>query len=282
MYALKSVNDRGDALTLTDTPNYTLYKIDGLTPPKATINSSVNTTTDGSKINSVRLENRNIVIYLKIEGDAEKNRIELYKYFPVKRAVTLYYTNGTRDVFIKGVIESNEIAIFEPKQVAQISIICEKPYFAEIDELITVFGDVVPLFEFPFSIPAEGIEFSIIERNARRNIINTGEVESGIIIELFAFGEVVNPVIYDAMTREHIALKFTMQQSDKIIINTNTGEKTITLIRNGEESNVLGYMRPDSVFLMLQPGDNVYTYECESGGTNLQLTFTSSILYSGV
>ena len=62
MYSLKVENDRGNTLELTNNPNYTVFKIEGLNPPHATINSSVNTTTGGSNINSVRLENRNIVI----------------------------------------------------------------------------------------------------------------------------------------------------------------------------------------------------------------------------
>ena len=87
MYSLKVENHRKDTLELTNNPNYTVYKIEGLNPPPAVINSSVNTTSDGSKINNTRLESRNIVIYTTIEGDVEANRINLYKYFPVKKTV---------------------------------------------------------------------------------------------------------------------------------------------------------------------------------------------------
>lgn len=282
MYTLSVENERGDSLDLTGNPNYTVYRIDGLTPPKATINSSVNTTTDGSKISSVRLENRNIVLYLTIEGEVEKNRIELYKYLPVKRRVTLYYKNNTRDVHITGVVESNEPAIFDQKQIAQISIICENPFFVELNDQVTAFGDVVSLFEFPFSIPAEGIELSQIIKNTRKCILNPGDVDTGLIIELMASGTVVNPVIYDTINRTQMALKYTMTAGDKITINTNIGKKGITLLRNGEESNLLGYMRPDSSWLYLMPGDNVFTYDCENGASNLSLAFISSILYTGV
>ena len=124
MYSLKVENERGEALELTGNPNYTVYKIEGLNPPQATINSSVNTTTDGSSINSVRLENRNIVIYTTIEGDVEANRINLYKYFPVKKTVKLYFSNSSREVYIEGKVELIECDLFSNKQVAQISIIC--------------------------------------------------------------------------------------------------------------------------------------------------------------
>ena len=282
MFTLKVKNDRGDLLNLSNNRNYTVYKIDGLTPPQAAISTSVNTTMDGSTINSARIESRNIVIYLTINGSVESNRINLYKYFPVKRAITLYFSNGARDVHINGTVELIECDLFSSRQVAQISIICPKPYFKDVDELVSSFSDISSLFQFPFSIPASGIEFSAITTNIRKTIVNTGDIESGIIIKLFATGTVVNPTIYNVLKRTQMSLKVTMQASDTIIINTNVGEKSVSLVRAGESTNILGYMGRDSEWLTLEAGDNVFTYECESGGSNLQLTFTTALLYSGV
>lgn len=282
MYTLKVQNDRGDMLSLSDNKKYNVYKIEGLNPPKANINSAANTTTDGSNINSVRLENRNIVIYMTIEGEVEANRINLYKYFPVKKTVTLYFSNGSRDVYIEGTVELIECDLFTNKQVAQISIICPKPYFKDIDYLITTFGDISSLFAFPFAISKDGVEVSAVTSNVRKSIINSGDVETGVIIKLFAVGVVVNPVIYDVFKKTHLRLNFTLQASDTIVINTNVGEKSIELIRDGVATNLMGYMAKDSKWLTLESGDNVFTYDCDSGGSNLQLTFTSSILYGGV
>lgn len=282
MYSLKVENDRGDALELTNNRKYTVYKIEGLTPPQATINASVNTTTDGSNINSVRLGNRNIVIYTTIEGDVEANRINLYKYFPVKKTVKLYFSNGVRNIYIEGTVELIECNLFTTKQVAQISIICPKPYFKDVNDLITVFGDVIKMFEFPFKIPKDGVEISTISTNQRRKIVNTGDVETGVLIKLFATGTVVNPVIYDTLNRTQLKLNFTMLPSDSIVINTNIGEKSIELIRDGVTSNAMGYMAQDSTWFILEAGDNIFTYDADSGNSNLQLTFTTSILYSGV
>ena len=282
MYSLKVENDRGNTLELTNNPKYTVFKIEGLNPPQATINSSVNTTTDGSSINSVRLENRNIVIYTTIEGDVETNRINLYKYFPVKKTVKLYFNNGTRDIYIEGVVELIECDLFTNKQVAQISIVCPRPYFKDVNDLVTIFSDVSLLFEFPFSISKTGVELSAISINQRRSIVNTGDVETGLIIKLFATGTVVNPVVYDVLNRTQLKINFTMLPSDTLIINTNIGEKSIELIRGGVSYNALGYMAQDSTWFMVESGDNVFTYDADSGNSNLQLTFTTSVLYSGV
>lgn len=282
MYGLRVENDKGDTLELTNNPKYTVFKIEGLTPPQATINSSVNATTDGSKINSARVESRNIVIYTTIEGDVEANRINLYKYFPVKKTIKLYFNNGSRNIYISGAVELIECDLFSNKQVAQISIICPQPYFKAVNDLVSIFSDVSPLFSFPFSVAKSGVEFSAITTNVRKVIVNNGDVETGVIIKLFAIGTVVKPIIYDVLKRTHVKLNFTMQPSDTIVINTNMGEKSIELIRGGISYNALGYMLPDSSWFVLEAGDNVFTYDAESGNSGLQLTFSTPILYSGV
>lgn len=282
MYSLKVENDRGNTLELTGNPNYTVYKIEGLTPPKASINMSSNATTDGDTVNSVRLENRNIVIYTTVNSDVETNRINLYKYFPVKKNIKLYFSNESREVYIEGRVELIECDLFTERQVAQISIICPKPYFKAVDNLVTMFSDVSSLFEFPFSISKDGIEFSAITANIRKSIINTGDVETGIIINLFAKGTVVNPVIYDVLKRTQLRLNFEMVAGDSIVINTNAGKKSIELIRAGVSRNIMGNMAKNSTWFKLESGDNVFAYDAESGNSNLQLTFTTSILYSGV
>ena len=84
MYTLKVENRIGDMLNLSGNSNYTVYKVEGLAPPKATINSSVNAASDGILINSTKLESRNIVIYIAIENEIESNRINLYRWFTSK------------------------------------------------------------------------------------------------------------------------------------------------------------------------------------------------------
>jgi hypothetical protein len=73
-----------------------------------------------------------------------------------------------------------------------------------------------------------------------------------------------------------------MLASDTIVINTNVGEKSIELIRDGMSYNVLGNMSQDSTWFVIESGDNIFTYDADSGNSNLQLTFTASILYGGV
>lgn len=281
-YTLKVKNHNGYILNLTESKDYTVYKIEGLQPPQVTIASAKRSVSDGSTINRLSVENRNIVIYMTIEGNVEANRINLYKYFPLKQYVTIYFENGVRDVSIEGVVEVIECDLFTNRQVAQISLICPQPYFKSAEDLITHFSSIGSLFQFPFSIAEEGMEFSAIKTADRKAIVNTGDVENGIIIDLYAAGAVSKPTIYDVLNRTYIKLNCDLQPNDHIIINTNVDNKAITLIRNGESSNAMGYMSPDSKWLILNSGDNVFTYEAENGAENLQVTFTTALLYGGV
>ena len=281
-YELEVKNDRGEVLNLSTSPIYNVYKVTGLQPPAVAINSSVNATTDGTTVNSLRTNARNIVLYMTLEGDVEKSRINLYRYFPLKRRITLYFKNGSRNVCIEGYVEVIECDQFTKKQIAQISLLCPQPYFKDVDELISHFNEVSAYFQFPFSMPAEGIELSRITANIRKSIINTGDVESGLIIDMYAVGEVVNPAIYDTFKRTFIKLNFTMQKGDRVVINTNAGAKSIVLTRSGANINIMGYMSPDSTWLTLGAGDNVFTYSADNDTSNLQLIFTASVLYGGV
>ena len=79
MYTFKIENEYGNMLELTHNPNYTITSIEGLNPAKANINTSVVASFDGSRFNSSRLNERNLVINVVIEKDIEQNRINLYK-----------------------------------------------------------------------------------------------------------------------------------------------------------------------------------------------------------
>lgn len=282
MYRIILENVRGEKLELTNNPAYTITSIDGLYPPSATINTSAMATMDGSKFNSSRVNERNIVIELAIESPAEENRINLYKYIKAKQFVKFYYINDSREVYIEGYVESIPIRLFEIKQKAQISILCPFPFFKRIKESIINFASVIGNFEFPFSISAEGIAFSESEVYSEKSIVNDGDVPNGVIIELISTGLVLNPKIYNTETREFFILNFEMQSGDKVIIDTIKGEKRVTLLRNGIESNLISHIAIGSTWLQLSPGDNIFTYEVDAYIENLACTFKQVDLFEGV
>lgn len=284
MFELKVENMVGDILTLTQNESkYQVIGVDGLNPPNAMINSSPVVGRDGSKFKFSKLEERNLVITLKINGNVEKNRLNLYRYFKSKRYHKIYYKNGTLDVYIEGYVETIENNLFTRDQTMQVSIVCHDPYFKSVDDIVTDISQVLGAFTFPFAIE-EPVPFSYLEKNRIINIVNDGEDDTGLSITIKATGNVSNPRIYNDVTGEFFGFDMDLIAGDLVTINTNRGEKSIILMRNGENHNIISTVTRNSTWLALAIGDNQFTYGTETGrGVEyLQIVFRHKTIYEGV
>ncbi len=122
-------NKQNQTVNLNGQPGkFQLFKITGLDPGNAVINSTAIAGMDGTRFNSARLNNRQIVIYLKLEGDPEAARRELYSKFPNKAEVTLTVTTFTT-ASITGHVSGISCGTFDQKEILQMSILCDDPYF---------------------------------------------------------------------------------------------------------------------------------------------------------
>ena len=281
MYTLIAENQYGEQLELTHNEAYVIESIEGIDPPEATINTTKNVNADGSVFNSSYANNRQIIITLAVNGPAETNRINLYKYFKSKYPVKLYYKNGSRDVSIDGHVKKIQIEFFNKKQIAQITVICPNPYFNGDGQSSFDFTPVVSRFEFPFSIETP-IPFSDIYIGREENEVNNGDVESGAVFTIHARGRVINPTIYNINLNQYFGVQITMSRGDVVVINTRKKEKSVTLISDGVKSNVVGKMRQGSSWIQLQPGNNLLTATVDAGIEFLDVSCELIDRYEGV
>lgn len=286
MFECKIENSKNEILTLTQKESeFQVYDIQGLNPPKAQINVSKAAGIDGSRFNSAKLEERNIVIYIKLNGDIEKNRLNLYSFFNTKEWCKFYYKNGSRDVYIEGYVETNEVTSFTNNEIMQVSIICPNPYFKAMDEIVDDISKALAAFEFPFSINVtEPIPFSTIDTSKVTNIYNNSESETGLIIEIDILGRINSLQIKSVSTGDTFGLRYSFVSGDKIIIDTNKGEKSIKLIREGVEINMFTAMVKGSTFFQLSIGDNWFSYLADNGDSDdlIHIIFKHYTLYRGV
>lgn len=283
MYVLKIENAKGDVLQLSQNEaNYQIIKIDGLNPPPAIINNSSVAGMDGSKFNSARLQERNIVITVKINGEVERNRLNLYKYFGTKQWCKIFYSNSRRNVHIEGYVETIECSLFSISQTMQISIVCNEPYFKSASKMIDDISKVLNLFEFPFAIDLPGIEFSSADASRVVNVLSESESETGIIIDIAVRGQVRNPVIRNIDTGEYFSINIELNVGDHMVINTNRGNKSIKLIRGETTSNIFNKIAKNSTWFQLRIGDNFFAYEAEIGAEFMYITFSHYYMYEGV
>lgn len=160
---IKSVtvtNHLGDSIKIElmrpNSSGFYIKSIEGLGPVKADVNVKERVTLDGGYYTSARANSRNIVINLGFlfSHDIEEIRHKSYKYFPLKKKVTLLIETDKRICETYGYVESNEPNIFTSEETTQISIICPDSNLYSAGEggiNSTIFYGIEPLFEFPMS-----------------------------------------------------------------------------------------------------------------------------------
>ena len=296
-------NYLGDSLVLDlarpELSGYVVKSVTGLGAGKSTINTTEVATNDGSIYNSARLSSRNIVLSLAFlwKPTIEDVRHLSYKFFPIKRMVTLLIETDNRLAQITGYVESNEPTIFSKDEGSDISIICPDPFFYSAGEdgtNVTTFSGIDSLFEFPFS--NESLTENLLEMGSIQNLMDKvvvydGDSEIGITITIYIMGPTTNIAIYNTGTRETMRIdtdKITsimgsgLTAGDEIIICTVKGKKSITLLRNGVRTNILNCLDKNTDWFTLAKGDNVFAYSADTGANNLQFKIENQVIYEGV
>ena len=294
-------NYLGDSLKLDlfkpEETGLAITSVTGLGPGKADINATEISTNDGSAFNSARLQSRNIVISLRFlwSNTIEEARQRTYKYFPIKKKVTLLIETDNRIVTIDGYVESNDPNIFSSEEGSDISIICPSPFFYSAYETqVTSFGHIEPAFEFPFSnesLTENLIELGTIRNETDRLIWYEGDCEVGITMTIRMTGAATGISIYNIGKNEVMTINTdtiasllgsALKADDEIVICTVKGSKSAKIIRNGQTTNILNAIDKNSDWFQITKGDNIFAYAAKSGVENLQFEIQNRIVYEGV
>lgn len=287
MFTLEVENKYNQRLRLSQNEsNYQILMIEGLTPPSATIHTRTSANAHGSTHKTSKIEPRNIVIQIRPRGNIEENRLRLYEYFASGDWCKLYFRNGSRNVAIEGYVENIESNLFENNQVVQISILCPEPFFKDVEKSVIDISKEHSAFEFPFVIDKNGIDFSVFERDRFTCVVNYGEADTGMIIEIEApnvSGITFScPVIRNYITGESLKIDATISGGEKIVINTNVGKKSIVKISNGTETNIMNTFNLKTTWLQLRKGANYFTYDYNGWDHIFKIKINYSSNYLGV
>lgn len=307
--SVTAVNFKGESIKMDlfhpESSGFIIIKIDGIGPGKATVTKNDSKVYDGGTITSARLPSRNIKMEIQFlwVNSIEDVRHKTYKYFPLKKPITLIFETDTRTVEIEGVVESNEPDIFSSEESTNISIICPDPYFYASGENArsrTEFSGINPLFEIPSdtgysneSLTEALTEISTLYVQSERGIMNYGEVDIGVVISIKPLA-----VVKGILTISNITLGQNMSfdlskiktitehdfhLGDELVINTLRGKKSVTLVREGKNYNALSCIDTRTDWIYLTSGENTFTYYLNGEGIeDLQFSVTNSILYEGV
>lgn len=278
-----------------------IKNITGIGPVKASINTTDLAVSDGAIYNSARAGSRNIVFTFQLLEDPQTNLVETvrqrtYKYFPLKKQLTLTFETDHRVCEIKGYVESNEPDIFQKEETIQISIVCPNPYFYLPDSAIVLNG-VESEFTFPFSnesLEDDLIIFGNIVSSVSTEYIYDGDVDSGVLFYMHCMDDVKNVTVYNMTTRERMTINTSVIKSivggedddlisgDDIYLSTISGNRYISLIRGGKEYNILPCIPKITDWITVVKGGNVFGYYAEIGKTNMTIEVYTNVLYEGV
>lgn len=281
-YTLILENETGQQIDLSKTANRFMFsKIEGLNPPAGTISTSSYAGMDGSYLNNAFIEKRNVVIPFEMRGfGVEKRRHELYKVVKPSRYIKIYYSTKNISVHAEGIVETCEMDNFEMLTKGQISIVCPDIYWYSIETQIAEYSRITGAFHFIF--PDNDEPFPIGKYNTQNimTIVNDGD-EVGFILEIGG-GPAKNPTIYNAITDEYMQILGEIKEGDIITITTKTGNKTVTLEREGVVTNIINRLVSGSTWLTLRSGENKFYVRASEGLSELKVRLIHRNAYLGV
>jgi hypothetical protein len=283
---LDYISARGNRLPLATNELFYLTHVDGMTTAATSISSSTLGGADGDVVNNVQANARPIVLDLRIKDgvnveDAKRAVLQVVK---IKQQGTLEWTQGERTVTISGIVESVEMPRWTNAVTMQISMYCSQPFWEDLDFVVRQISEAIDLHWFTdsaggmLSFPEQGIPLGEYDTIRTKQFHNSGDVAVGLEISVVAFDTVTNPIIYDGngnffgVGYGDGAKRVQLQAGDNVIITTHKGQKNITL--NG--NSILAKLRPQSTWLQLEAGDNLFTINSEDDSlTNMAF----SIIY---
>lgn len=243
---------QGELLVLSlDEPSEGIIvrEIEGLDPVKATVTSTSFAQLDGTMLQSVKREERNIKIRLGVEPDLDTGsvrdiRSRLYRFFMPKAEVKLRFYVDNEAYWIEGVVEDFPFPLFTDDPEGNASIICNDPNF--------------------FNPIARIVDGTTTSSTDEYKISYKGSIETGIKFTLTPDRDVDAFTIYHRRPNSELRqLEFAMSESDPLsagtvlTLTTQPGAKGVTTLDTlGTERSPLYAVSPTSDWTQLQPGDN--------------------------
>lgn len=271
-----------------------IFNITGLGSPKATVNGVGGPTFDGLRVNSVVADARHLLMTLAIppQVNEEQTKEKVYRYFPIKKEITLRIKTGFRDVYTMAHVEASEFNQFATVENVEISLLCANPYFTDMleQELEITYDSATPQFAFPFfnEAPDPTINFGYITASGSSGLVTyDGGVETGLDIEMYIHGPITQVDIYNDALDQRLGFSTTAalayfgapaQSGDRVVINTRRGKKSIYYIRGGVSYNMLNSVWFADTWLTLIPGLNYITVVPVEGGDMV----TTNLKYRGL
>ena len=239
-----------------------ILNIDGLGPVTAGISSSPFATGRGELYQGASTGKRNIVLTLGLNPNWEDQTISslrqlLYKYLLPEQWTRLrFFSDHLPTVDIAGVVETFEPNIFSQDPEIQVSILCPKPDFVDIDATF-----LTGIVDEPGT---DELEINYI------GTVATGfelRIQSSGILESYSGNLIIrNKTISIAQAFQVLAVSIDPEKY--LSLNTVKSTRWIRNVFTEEDLaiNILAKMATNSVWPELSPGENLFSVEAAEPG----------------
>lgn len=286
MAKLTYINEREQILEFGDSAPFLIIKIEGLGSPKNELYRQKSPYQDGTTITHATLDERELVlegvILYKDRLERQRYRNRLIKVFNPKLKGELIFERDGIKRKINCMVEQAPYFpsnMQETYQMFSLIFICPNPFW--LDEFIESeeMADWVGGLRFPLQLP-----MMFAGRSTRQSTIirNNGDVETPIVFEFL--GPATNPKITNDSTGEYIQINREIAADEKLIITTEFGNKKV-ILRNtltGEQMNAFGWIDLGSTFFQLDVGENLMSYNADSGQETARVWIKWRNRYLGV
>lgn len=283
MFELKLENSNANIVDLNDGERYEVIHASGLNPPSASLFTSKSPNRKGLKHNGSTLNERVIVLQIKLLGNIEESRNALYSWVDPEQYAKIYYQNGIKSVFCEGYVEVCEVDMFSDNEVMNVEILCGNPYWKDMQEMLVEISNVLKGFTFPFAIGSAGIPFSTLKENNTTSIFNSG-AETGVQFIIRCTEPITSILIFDAdNTARQFKIEYSFPIDWQIVIDTEGSPKTCRAIKpDGTIVNILRYVKGNPTWFNLRKGNNRFGYIANDGAAAVEMSIGFTNKYLGV
>ena len=280
-------NARGLAMDLANTPNMTIYNIEGLGPTELSKSVTQLAYSNGDAVNNTARGSRQILINAALHGGPDNDRIRrsLYALLGDREPGEIRYIDDEIDVSCTAYAEAPSLDTWTLTPTIQFAFYCPAAYFRATAATVTDLVQTDPWLQFPLEIEEGGILIGRESVRLPENVIeNVGQASTGVKIEVQFKNAVEGLRITNESNGDYLFVDYQFKAGDFLTVTTEIGEKGAILYRDGVNHDIFSAVDYGQEWLRLERGRNLLRYAQGDGQTNSEITLRISFnaLYWGV
>ncbi|WP_415782978.1 phage tail domain-containing protein, partial [Bacillus manliponensis] len=230
-------NTNGDSLVISKSSHFQPIEDFDTTSLKVNNTYVTNNGMQGARPVASRLEPRDFSLLFFIdvkrrdEDWIQARRDEIFKVFnPIHHPIRLQFKTATRELFIDVEVETTPAIAPDRSNTnylwhkVLVQLKAGNPNFQSAIEKRKEIALWVPNFSFPLQIPEGGIEMGYRSQSLIVNVLNEGQIETGMTIQFRALGTIEKPSLVNVNTQEELKINKSMAAGEVITVNTRKGQ----------------------------------------------------------